>query len=151
MEDLAAGYGDGTARLWDVATRQVRSSLTGDTNPVSTVAFSPDGTTLATGSWDGTVRLWDLAARQLIGTPFTISNATSIYSTSSQTAWVNSVAFSPTGTTLAAATLTGIVQLWDVSYLTHTIPYLCGSAGRSLTRAEWAQATQRLAYQNICP
>ena len=32
--------------------------LTEDTNPVRSVAFSPDGSTLASGSWDNTIRLW---------------------------------------------------------------------------------------------
>src|SRR5262249_39066997 len=58
---LASGGGDGTVRLWDVATRKELATLTGHTNLVRSVAFSPDGKTLASGSRDRTVRLWDVA------------------------------------------------------------------------------------------
>ena len=73
---LASGSADGTARVWDVATRkQLGSPLTASTLPVTSVAFSPDGRTLAVGGAYGTVQLWDLATHRPLGTPLTASTA----------------------------------------------------------------------------
>ena len=44
---------DKTVRLWDAVTGEHKAMLTGHTDEVSSVAFSPDGTTLASGSDDG--------------------------------------------------------------------------------------------------
>ena len=45
---------------------QLRTELTliGHTGPVSTIAFSPDATTIATGGQDSSARLWDAATGQ---------------------------------------------------------------------------------------
>jgi WD40 repeat protein/transcriptional regulator with XRE-family HTH domain len=137
---LATGDGDGTVRLWDVATRRQITALTGPAGPVTSVAFSPDGTTLASASADHTVRVWDLATSRPIGTPLT-----------GHTGLVTSVAFSPDGKTLATGSADHTVRLWDVAYLVNVVPHLCASAGRSLTRAEWAQYVPGLAYQTVCP
>jgi WD40 repeat protein len=124
-----------------VATHQLGRSLTGHARPVMSVAFSPDGQTLATGSADHTVRLWDVATRRQIGHPLT-----------GHTDAVTSVAFSPDGKTLATGEFDGIARLWDVSYAGNLRSYLCASAGRSLTHAEWKQyVPPGFEYQQLCP
>ncbi|MEV8528980.1 serine/threonine-protein kinase [Streptomyces sp. NPDC052000] len=77
------------------------TALSGHTNEVHSVTFSPDGRTLATGSNDGTARLWDVA---------TGTSATTL--ADPDHAGVQ-VAFSPIGKTLATGSNTA--RLWDVA------------------------------------
>jgi WD40 repeat protein len=83
---------------------KIKSFLYGHSNPVRSVAFSPDGKTLASGSSDETVRLWDLATRQLLGEPL-VGHSNSVLS----------VAFSPDGKTLASGSFDDTVRLWDLA------------------------------------
>ncbi|MGH3772195.1 MAG: TIR domain-containing protein [Pseudonocardiaceae bacterium] len=85
--------------------------LTGHTNSVRAVAFSPDGHTLATSSADQSVRLWnvaDPAQPAPLGPPLT-----------GHTNSVNAVAFSPDGHTLATGGTDKTVRLWNVTDATH--------------------------------
>ena len=68
---LATAGGDGTARLWDVATAQevgppmTASQAAGDM--LNVIAFTRSGSVLITGDEDGVARLWDVATFQEIG------------------------------------------------------------------------------------
>jgi WD40 repeat protein len=68
---LATAGGDGSVRMWDLATRQaIGAPLPADYGgDVTGVAFSPDGKLLATAGGDGVVRLWNTATRQPAGAP----------------------------------------------------------------------------------
>jgi WD40 repeat protein len=102
---LAAGCGDATVRLFDLASRRPSGApLLGHQHWVLSVAFSPDGTTLASGSSDGMVRLWDPRRRRPLGPPLM-----------GHTDWVQAVAFSPDGKTLASASADRTVWLWQLS------------------------------------
>jgi len=112
---LASGSDDGTIILWDAVSGQpVGDPLAGQTDFVITVAFSPDGKTLASGSCaqrdendnctQGEILLWDVAKRARIGQPLT-----------GHSDWVNSLAFSPDGKTLASGSDDTTLILWDVA------------------------------------
>lgn len=49
---------DSTVRLWDVERGVCIHTLTKHTEPVYSVAFSPDGKFLASGSFDKCVHIW---------------------------------------------------------------------------------------------
>ena len=52
-------------KVWEIAWRRLKSSLTAHTNEITCLAFSPDGAVLASGGPAGQVSLWDVATGRL--------------------------------------------------------------------------------------
>ena len=66
---LASGGGDNVVKLWDVTTGKELHTGLGHRGEVSSVAVSPQGTTVASVSrLDMTIRLWDLASSRCLAT-----------------------------------------------------------------------------------
>lgn len=63
---LASASFDSTVRLWDVERGVSQFTLTRHTEPVYSVAFSPDGRLLASGSFDKCVHIWSVATGALV-------------------------------------------------------------------------------------
>jgi serine/threonine protein kinase len=78
-------------------------TLTGHTDGVFSVSFSPDGSLLASGSGDDTIKLWRVSDGSLVRT------------LTGHTDGVRSVSFSPDGRLLASGSWDNTIKLWRVS------------------------------------
>ena len=148
---LASGGLGGVVRLWDAVTGTLKDTIiVGNTHepaigrtdthePVYSIAYSPDGTTILSGVQDE-VRLWDVATGTLKNT-IRISSARAVYSPDGTTIGVrasrdvlwdvatgreksltghpgrpeSALVFSPDSRTIAAGAGGGQVFLWDVA------------------------------------
>ena len=63
---VAGGIEDGTVRIWDTQNNWELLSIDSHRGPVSSVNFSPDGTTLYSAGNDGAVNILDVSSGQVI-------------------------------------------------------------------------------------
>ncbi|KAL5512555.1 hypothetical protein ACEPAG_3208 [Sanghuangporus baumii] len=77
--------------------------LSGHTDWVMSVVFSPDGKRIASGSDDGTILVWDADSGEVVSGPF-----------KGHTDWVRSVAFSPDGKRVASGSNDHTIRVWNV-------------------------------------
>lgn len=109
--DAIQGTSAGKLYFWDLASRQVVSTLTGPIQaPQNALLFSPDGAILASGYNSGQVVLWNAQTRQEIGTPLFDPLPNEVNS-------VVSLAFSPDSQLLAVTDYSGRTEVWNVKTL----------------------------------
>ena len=93
---LVSGSQDNSIGLWEIRLDQQYmigdriGKLKNHSRNITSVALSPDGSTLLSGSYDNSVMIWDINSRNLINT---LEEHNDI---------VYSVAFSPDGNTFAS-------------------------------------------------
>ena len=99
-----SGGGDGTVRVWDLATDREQAVLTGHQGGVSSVAVTADAVRAVSGGHDdGTVRVWDLAT----------GRAAAVLT--GHQGGVSSVAVTADGATAVSGGRDGTVRVWDLA------------------------------------
>lgn len=92
----------GAVRLWDIATGQTLSVVSGHAADAQTVVFSPDGKLVATSGDHDTAGIWNL----LTGKDLMVLK---------QNDNVTGIAFSPDEKYLVTCSFDGSVRLWEVA------------------------------------
>jgi molecular chaperone DnaK len=98
---VLATAAENVVRLWDPVDGAVRAVLTGHSNTVAALAFSPDSRSIVSASYDHTVRVWDSE----LGTCLRVFTRPTDY--------VRAVAFSPTGELVASGDDDDHILLWN--------------------------------------
>lgn len=100
--ELAVGYSDHTIRIFDLESYTLKRSVTGHTNSVFTVAYSPDFRYLLSAGRDAHLKVWEVERdyapyQDIVAHLFAI----------------NHLAFSPDARYFATASMDKSVKIWD--------------------------------------
>jgi WD40 repeat protein len=101
-----AGFADPDIQLWDLASGQELSTLSGHLTYCQALAFSPDGKTLVSASADQTLRVWD------VSNPSHPEAKEVLHGHQDE---VHSVAWIPGSTRLVSGGKDGTVCVWDAA------------------------------------
>ena len=95
---------DSSIRIWALRTTwETSNRLVGHKDAVSSLSFSPDGSTLVSGGHDNSVRLWNVRDEFPVGQVLTKQHSQEVYG----------VSFSPGGEYIITGGLDGRIVLWD--------------------------------------
>ncbi|KAG5972123.1 hypothetical protein E4U56_006348 [Claviceps arundinis] len=98
---LLTGTEDYLLRIWDIATKTIRHTLSGHELDIFSVDFARDGKLIASGGGDKTVRIWD-AEKGSHTLTLTVKDG------------ITCVAISPDSKYVAASCLNHNVYVWDI-------------------------------------
>jgi WD40 repeat protein len=134
-----SGSYDKPVRFWEAGTGQpIGAPLTGHTDRVTSVAFSPDGR-IVSGSFDKTVRIWDAGTGQPIGAPLT-----------GHTDAVFSVAFSPDGRRIVSGSWDKTLRIWPGPAAWPEL--LCDKLTANMSQQQWGDwVSPDIDYIQSCP
>ncbi len=136
---IISASNDGTVRVWDVATRRSIAVMSGDENPVLSVALAHHHPWIVSGDTGGTVRFWDTVTHQPIGVP-----------PSGNHNWVSSLAFNPDDTRVLSGSWDGNLQLQPPP--TDVTEALCAKLGSNMSHAQWREwVSPWIPYIKACP
>lgn len=100
--EVFSSGGDGSIKVWDVATGELARTLAGHSESVFSVGFSPDGRRIASAGFDGNVNLWDA------------DNLRHVMTLEGHSGIVTTVGFSPDARRIASGNFDSTIQLWSV-------------------------------------
>lgn len=131
-QTLASTNNDGTVRLWDVRTGQLRRALNDYTHISVGLAWSPDGQTLALGGSDGTIQLWNVDSPVAHGV--------------SREDWyaILSIGWSPGRASLVLGNTAGHARLWEMGPAKRS--FTLGWGNKPCTGVAWSPDGQTIAF-----
>lgn len=100
---MAVGYSDYMVRIFSLKDFQLLQTLSGHTNSVFTVRFTPDGQQLITAGRDARFKVWDVHTWELVETVVAHMYA------------INHIDFSPNGKHFVTCSMDKSVKVWDLA------------------------------------